>query len=136
MAVTPLELARTAAIAADDKKAADIVVIDLSQASDICDYFVICTARSKPHSDAIVEEVREKVKANCNERPLSVEGKVGSSWALIDFGVVVVHVFRPESRDYYRLERLWGDAPRVDFGLEGAVEEEGDDKQAVALQEG
>jgi ribosome-associated protein len=117
MAVTALELARTAATAADDKKATDIVVIDLSKTSDVCDYFVICTAKSKPQANAIVEEVRLKVKTNCLEKPLSVEGGTGATWTLVDYGSVVVHIFRPEARDYFRLERLWGDAPRVDFGF-------------------
>ena len=119
MAATPLELARTAATAADDKKATDIVVIDLTRDSDVCDYFVICTANSKPQADAVLEAVEEKVRLNCNEKPLSVEGRAGSNWTLVDYGAVVVHVFRPETRDFYRLDSLWGDAPRVDFGLEG-----------------
>lgn len=119
MAVTPLELAKTAALAADEKKATDIVVIDLTTATDVCDYFVICTVNSKPQADAVIEAVEEKVKANCREAPLSTEGCAGSDWTLMDYGAVVVHVFRPEARDYFRLDRLWGDAPRVSLGLEG-----------------
>lgn len=124
MAATPLELARVAATAADEKKATDIVVIDLTDQSDVCDYFVICTTLNKPQSDAVLEAVEEKVKANCQEAPLSIEGRAGSNWTLMDYGAVVVHVFRPESRDYFRLERLWADARRVSFGLEGEAEEE------------
>lgn len=119
MAVTPLELAKTAALAADEKKATDIVVIDLTTATDVCDYFVICTVNSKPQADAVLEAVEEKVKANCREAPLSTEGRAGSDWTLMDYGAVVVHVFRPEARDYFRLDRLWGDAARVSLGLEG-----------------
>ncbi|MEE1044070.1 MAG: ribosome silencing factor [Olegusella sp.] len=124
MAATPLELARTAAMAADDKKATDIVAIDLSGESDVCDYFVICTVANKPQADAVLDAVEEKVRLNCNEKPLSVEGRAGSNWTLLDYGAVVVHVFRPEARDYFRLESLWGDAPRVDLGLEGAAQPE------------
>lgn len=125
MAVTSLELARVAAIAADDKKATDIVLLDLTQATDVCDYFLICTAANRPQLDAVVEGIEERVKANCGERPLAVEGRVGAKWVLIDYGVVVAHVFRPEVRDFYRLERLWGDAPRVGLGLEGQADGSG-----------
>ena len=124
MAVTPLELAKVAATAADDKKATDILVLDLSASSDVCDYFVICTTANRPMMDAVVEEVQDKVRINCGEKPFSVEGRAGSTWVLVDFGSVVVHVFREEARDFYRLERLWGDAPHVRLDLEGATPEE------------
>jgi ribosome-associated protein len=117
MTVTPLQLAKVAAAAADGKKAADIVLLDLSQVSDICDYFLICTAQNKPQMDAILDGIEEKVRVNCDERPLSMEGRGGSDWVLLDYGSVVVHVFKPEARDFYRLESLWGEAPRVDLGL-------------------
>ena len=118
MTVTPLELAKVAAYAADDKKATDIVLLDLSSKTDVCDYFLICTGANPRQVDAIVDEVREKVSANCGLSPLSCEGREGLSWVLIDYGSVVVHVFKPETRDFYRLEALWGDAPRVELGLE------------------
>ncbi|MST73213.1 ribosome silencing factor [Olsenella porci] len=117
MTVTPLQLAKVAAASADGKKAADIVLLDLSQVSDICDYFLICTAQNKPQMDAILDGIEEKVRVNCDERPLSMEGRGGSDWVLLDYGSVVVHVFKPEARDFYRLESLWGEAPRVDLGL-------------------
>ena len=118
MTVTPLELAKVAAHAADDKKATDIVLLDLSTMTDVCDYFLICTGANPRQVDAIVDEVRQKVSANCGASPLSCEGREGLSWVLVDYGSVVVHVFKPETRDYYRLETLWADAPRVDLGLE------------------
>ena len=124
MPVTSLELAKVAAVAADDKKATDIVLIDLTQVSDVCDYFLICTASNKPQLDAVIESIEEKVKANCGEKPMAIEGRAGSNWVLIDYGVVVAHVFKPEVRDFYRLERLWGEAPRVRLGLEGEAEPE------------
>lgn len=122
MSVTPLELARIAASAADAKKATDICLLDLAGRSDVCDYFLICTAANRRLSDAIVEEIEERVRAGCGERPLSTEGRERSAWVLMDYGAVVVHVFLPETRDYYRLERLWGDAPRVELGREGEGE--------------
>lgn len=118
MSVTPFELARVAALAADSKKAGDIALLDLSSLTDVCDYFLICTGENARQVDAIVDEVREKVSANCGVSPLSCEGREGLSWVLVDYGPVVVHVFRPETRDYYRLESLWADAPRVKLGLE------------------
>ncbi|MBP3892989.1 MAG: ribosome silencing factor [Atopobiaceae bacterium] len=124
MAVTPLELAKVAATAADDKKATDILVLDLTDKSDVCDYFVICTVANNPMMDAVVEAVEEKVRINCDEKPLSVEGRAGATWVLVDYGAVVLHVFREESREFYRLERLWGDAPHVHLELEGATPED------------
>ncbi len=124
MAVTPLELAKVAAIAADDKKATDIVLIDLAEATDVCDFFLICTAANRPQLDAVVEAVEEKVRTNCGEKPMAVEGRAGSNWVLIDYGSVVVHVFKPEVRDFYRLDRLWGEAPRVPLDLDGALVEQ------------
>ncbi|OFK24302.1 ribosome silencing factor [Olsenella sp. HMSC062G07] len=123
MTMTSREVAKVAALAADDKKAADILLLDLTGLSDVCDYFLICTAQNNPQLDAIVDEVRQKVSANCGIKPLSSEGRNTASWVLIDYGSLVVHVFKPEARDYFRLERLWGEAPRVDLGLEGALSE-------------
>lgn len=119
MAVTPYEIAEIAATAADDKKASDIVLLDLTTQSDVCDYFLICTVNNTPQMEAVTESVEEKVLKNTGLKPLSKEGRGRSRWVLIDYGSVVVHVFTPEARDYYRLERLWGEAPRVELGLEG-----------------
>lgn len=124
MSVTSLELAKVAAIAADDKKATDIVLLDLTSMSDVCDYFLICSGTNARLVDAIVDEIREKVSKNCGISPLSTEGRAGMRWILLDYGQVVIHVFLPEVRDYYRLERLWGDAPRVDLDLEGSMDPE------------
>lgn len=117
MTVTPLELARVAALAADSKKADDVVLLDLSSLTDVCDYFLVCSGDNPRQVDAIVDEVREKVSANCGVSPLSCEGREGLSWVLVDYGSVVVHVFRRETREFYRLENLWGDAARVPLEL-------------------
>ena len=121
MPFTSLELAKVAAIAADDKKATDIVLLDLSSMSDVCDYFLICTGSNARLVDSVVDEIREKVGKNCGVKPLSIEGRAGMRWIVMDYGQVVVHVFQPEVRDFYRLERLWGDAPRVELDLEGSM---------------
>ena len=121
MSVTPFELATIAATAADDKKAHDICVLDLTELSNVCDYFVICTGDNAPMVDAIVDEVREKVRKNTGISPLSTEGRANLKWILVDFGSVVVHVFQPETREYYRLEHLWAQAPQVKLDLEGAL---------------
>ena len=118
MSVTPLELAKVAAFAADSKKASDVVLLDLSPLTDVCDYFLVCTGENARQVDAIVDEVRAKVSANCGVSPISCEGREGLSWVLVDYGSVVVHVFRRETREYYRLETLWADAPRVELGLD------------------
>lgn len=122
MAVAPIELARIAALAADEKKATDIIVLDLTSLSDVCDFFVICSAANARMLDSVVDEVEERIKKNTGIGPLSHEGRAGASWVLLDYGSVVVHAFLPETRDYYRLERLWGDAPQVDMGLESSSE--------------
>ena len=118
MAASSLDIARVAAVAADDKKATDILVIDLIGTTDVCDYFVICTGANNRQVDSIVDE---KVVQNCGVRPFSCEGREGLNWVLVDYGSVCVHVFNPETRDFYRLERLWGEAPRVKLDLEGAA---------------
>lgn len=119
--ITPLELAKVAAAAADEKKATDIVLLNLEGQSDVCDFFLICTAANSHLLDAVVDGISEKVRKNTGYKPFSMEGRARSSWVLMDYGSVVVHVFQPEARDFYRLERLWGDAPRVKLDLEGAA---------------
>ncbi|MGI6755399.1 MAG: ribosome silencing factor [Atopobiaceae bacterium] len=120
MSVTPRELAQVAVIAADDKKAEDIVLLDLTKLSDMCDYFLIMSAPNAHLADAVMDEIKERVWNNLKIKPLSCEGKMGSHWILMDYGSVVVHIFDPETRDYYRLERLWGEAPHVKLDVEGA----------------
>ena len=117
MPVSSLEIAKVAAMAADSKKATDILLLDLTDQTDVCDYFLICTGANGRMVDSIVDEVREKVRANCDVRPLATEGREGLRWVLVDYGSVVVHVFTPEAREFYRLEKLWGDAPQLPLDL-------------------
>lgn len=121
MAVAPYELSRVAWSAADDKKAEDMVLLDLTDLSDVCDYFLIFTASNARQLDAVVDAIEEKVRINCNLKPLGREGRAGASWVLLDYGPLVVHAFLPEAREFYRLERLWGDAPRVELASEPSV---------------
>lgn len=111
--VEAVEVARVAAAAADEKKAEDIVVLDLTELSDVCDYFVIATGSNRRLADSVIDEVEERVAKVCGEHPFSIEGREEGSWILMDYGSVIVHVFTPEARDYYRLEKLWGDAPAL-----------------------
>ena len=122
MSVTPLELAKVAAVAADDKKATDICLIDVTETSDVCDYFLICSGDNPHLVGAIVNEIEDKVRVNCSEKPLSIEGQGDKRWVLMDYGVLVVNVFNQEDRGYYRLENLWGDSPRVKLDLEGEMD--------------
>ncbi len=109
---TPIETARLCARIADDKKAADILLLKVKDIFSIADYFVICTCESRPQSKAVAAEIEARLKEN-GFRHLGTEGREDGSWVLLDYGTVVVHVFLRETRDYYQIEMLWGDAPKV-----------------------
>lgn len=111
-------VAECAARAVSDKQCADIVALDLTELSDVCDFFVIATAGNSRQADAAIDEVEEKVAAACGEHPFSIEGRDKGDWVLMDYGSVIVHVFTPEQRDFYRLEKLWGDAPVLELDLD------------------
>ena len=98
---------------ADDKKAEDIVVLDLRKISSVTDYFVICTGTSEPHLRAIVDEITGKLREEHEQRPAETDGTLQTSWVVIDYFDVIVHVMREDLRRHYDLEGLWGDAPRV-----------------------
>jgi arginyl-tRNA synthetase len=103
------KLARRTAELALEKKAADIKIFDVSRLTSIADFFVICTGSVDTHVRAISEHIVDELKKE-DVRPWHIEGRERHQWVLIDFVDVVVHVFQPETRDYYGLERLWGDA--------------------------
>jgi ribosome-associated protein len=117
----PAALAESIAAAALDRKAADLAILDLRDISSIADFFVICTGRSDVHVRAICNRVEEKL-ADQDERPVAREGVAHGRWALLDYGDVVVHVFQPESRTFYDLERLWSHAPRFTSASTSAIE--------------
>lgn len=104
------QLLMTAVKAADDKRAEDIMVLNMRGISLIADYFIICHGNSDKQVQAIAREVREKAEEQGNTVK-RMEGFDEARWILIDIGDVVVHVFHKEERSYYNLERLWGDAP-------------------------
>ncbi len=106
-------LADTAASLAAEKKAEDIVILDLRGISTITDYFVVCSGTSQPHLKAILKEVRERLKNDHDTPPMSTEGQSDSQWMVIDYGDVMVHLFHPERRQHFALEDLWGDAERI-----------------------
>jgi ribosome-associated protein len=113
-----LELLRAAAEAALAKKARQPLALDLRDLQGVCDYFLIVSGTSEVQVKAIAEAVEEKLKEK-NARPWHVEGLEGRRWVLLDYVEVVVHVFHEKTREYYMLDRLWGDARSVDLGLEG-----------------
>ncbi|QWT18290.1 ribosome silencing factor [Collinsella sp. zg1085] len=106
-------LARTAAEALSNKKAEDICVLNLTQLSDVCDYFVIATGLNSRQLDAMIDETEEVIKQELGEHPLAIEGRAEGTWVLLDYGSVLIHIFTPETREYYQLEALWGDAERL-----------------------
>src|SRR5262249_5496667 len=101
---------RRAARAALDKKAVDLTVLDVQLVSTVTDYFLVCSGRSAPHVKTIAEAIRDELKTD-GVRPLHAEGQAESGWVLLDYGDVLMHVFLEDTRAYYALERLWGDAP-------------------------
>ncbi len=108
-----LQLALAAAKTALENRAEDVVVLDMRKLSQLFDYFVICTGRSRRQLHAISEEIDHCLEDELNDRRLGIEGYDASRWILLDYGTVVIHVFDPETRDYYALEELWAEAPRV-----------------------
>jgi len=112
--VLPRTVARRAALAAAEKQAINIVVLDVRKVTDFTDYFVICTGAVDVHVRAIKNEIEEKLRLS-GWKPLSVEGEDSGRWILMDYVDVIVHVFQPDARGYYALEKLWGDAPRVEI---------------------
>lgn len=100
--------------AADDKKAKDIVILDMRGVTIITDYFIICHGTSTTQTRAIAEAVEQKM-AEQGMRVLRREGATEGNWILLDYGHYVVHIFTEQERDFYGLERLWGDAKQIEF---------------------
>ena len=98
---------------ADDRKAEDPVILDVRGLSTVTDYFLLVTGRSRPHLRAIGEEVLLRLRRDHGIRPRCTDGAPASSWMVIDYGDVMVHIMSPEVRVRYDLESLWGDAPRL-----------------------
>lgn len=116
MALSPKEIVDIAHQAADDKKAQDITVLDISNISIICDYFLICTGRSSTQVQSVSDHIVKKLK-DADIKPLRIEGFREGSWILLDYGDVVIHIFQQVERSFYNLERLWGDANVVEMSV-------------------
>ena len=109
-----LEAAQLCAEAADTKKAFDILILDIRRLTYIADYFVICSGSNTTQVSAISDWIVQTL-AKTGVHPSHIEGQTESSWVLMDYGDVVVHIFDEQTRAYYALEKLWGDAARVPF---------------------
>ncbi len=107
------KLAELCRVFADNKKAEDIVVLDVRDVSSVTDYFVIASGTSEPHLRAIVEEITDQLREAYEVRPLRRDGSVQGAWVVLDFFDVIVHVMRTDVRERYDLENLWGDAAQV-----------------------
>ena len=118
--MSPEGLARRVAQIADEKQAVDIVALDMRGLVSYTDFLVICTARNERQAKAIHDEVYANLKAD-GLLPDHVEGEREASWVLMDYLDCILHVFVPDERDYYRLETLWGEAPRLELDLTGAA---------------
>ena len=112
--LTPLEQAQRIADLAQEKLASDITILDMRPVCSYTDYFVICTGQNPRQTKAIYDEVHDRLKGDERLVPRSVNGVAEARWILVDYLDVVLHVFTPDARDYYRLEDLWGDVPSVD----------------------
>ena len=110
----PLEIGHSVE-AARNKQAEDLVVLDLRGRSAVTDYFVICHGNSDRQVLAIVDSIEERLRRELGRRPSHVEGRRAADWVLMDYVDFLVHVFQDEKRQFYRLERLWGDAPIVEL---------------------
>jgi ribosome-associated protein len=104
--------------AALDKKASDVLVLDLRHTPAFTDYFVLCSGQNQRQVKAIADAVEEALRA-VRVKPAHVEGYDRADWVLMDFFTFIVHVFTPQTRAFYSLERLWGDAERIEVGEDG-----------------
>jgi ribosome-associated protein len=109
--LSPIEQARRIAALVQDKLARDVVILDMRPVCTYTDYFVVCTGNNARQTAAIWDEVHGRLKKENDLLPKSVEGATEGTWIIADYIDVVVHVFTPEAREYYRLEELWDDVP-------------------------
>ncbi|MDJ0723493.1 MAG: ribosome silencing factor [Prochloraceae cyanobacterium] len=109
------KLARAIAIAAEDRKAADIVILEVAEVSYLADYFVIVTGFSQTQVRAISDSIEDKISKELDRNPLRVEGKSQGNWILQDYGDVIVHIMLEKDREFYNLEAFWGHAKKINF---------------------
>lgn len=110
-----LELAHAAAVVAEENRAKNIVVLDMRKLTAAFDYFVVVTGASRRQLHAISDEIDDKFEKDLGDTRLGREGYDDSRWILLDYGDVVIHIFDEETRDYFSLEELWAEAPRLDL---------------------
>lgn len=113
MTLHPQALAEMAKRVAEEKKGRDIMILDIRKISIIADFFVICTGSSSINVQAIAGEIVDRVKEETGDITPRIEGYREGRWVLLDYGDVVIHIFQEEEREFYNLERLWGDASVV-----------------------
>ena len=113
MQLESTELAHTMVDIMDDRQAADIVMLDIRPISLITDYFVIGTGETRRQLNAVADNIIETIRENSGTKPLAVEGTPDSGWILLDYGSVVVHLFGPEEREYYKLDQFWEEASLI-----------------------
>ncbi|NJK99085.1 MAG: ribosome silencing factor [Spirulinaceae cyanobacterium SM2_1_0] len=109
------QLIEAIAIAADDRQAGDIAILDVSNVSYLADYFAIVTGFSKAQVRAIADAIEKQVAAQCGQNPLRVEGKTEGSWVVLDYGDAIAHIMLPSEREFYSLEAFWGHAERLEL---------------------
>lgn len=118
-ATSPTDEARglilTAAQAADDRKAVDIVLLQVSEVCYLADYFAIVTGFSNVQVRAISQAIADQVEEEWQRLPLRTQGLSDASWVVMDYGDAIIHVFKPQEREFYNLEAFWGHADRLDF---------------------
>lgn len=114
MELNPQALLKIAVRVAEDKKAHNLTVLEISKISIIADYFLICTGRSPIHVKSIAREIVAEIAKQTSRHPRS-EGLREGRWVLLDYGDLVIHIFVEEERQFYNLERLWGDAEELNF---------------------
>ena len=114
--LTPLAQARRIADLALSKLARDVLILDMRPVCTYTDYFVVCTGQNPRQAKGIYDEVHDRLKAEAGLLPKNVDGAREASWILADYLDVVLHVFTPEARAFYRLEELWSDVPSVEVG--------------------
>jgi ribosome-associated protein len=114
-------MACAAAEYADDKKAEDIVILDMREISPVTDYMVVCSASSAPQLRAVRDEIEDKFREDHQVRPIAGDRNLESGWLIQHYGDVMVHIFLPEKREFYALEDLYNDAPRVPWAPKRAA---------------
>ena len=110
-----LQLALAAAQVAEENRGQDVIILDLRELTCIFDYFVIASGSSRRQMHAMSEEIDHKLEDELGDRRMGIEGYQGNNWILLDYGTVVIHLFDQETRDYYAMEKLWGEAKQLNW---------------------